>query len=72
MQYFDRELLDNQTIERVETTLDALQEIISNNHTIKRKYRDFYTKAQLELLDYWNARMTKKTKTKPPLDDIPF
>jgi hypothetical protein len=72
MQYFDRKLLDNQTVERVETTLDALQEIISNNHTIKEQYRDFYTKAQLELLDYWNDRMTRKTKTRPPLDDIPF
>ena len=72
MQYFDRELLDNQTAERVETTLDALQEIISNNHTIKEQYRDFYAKAQLELLDYWNDRMTRKTRTQPPLDDIPF
>lgn len=58
MKYFDRNLLDSQTIERVEDTLEAIETIIWEQTLLKiyNQYREFYTKAGEELLDYYNDR----------------
>lgn len=74
MKYFDKDLLDYQTIERVETTLDSIQTLIGE-HTILEKYREFYTKAGEELLEYYNDRIEKEAnRPKPEIteEDLPF
>ena len=59
MKYFDKEALDHQTIERVEDTLKGIETIIWEQTLLKiyNEYREFYTKAGEELLDYYNDRV---------------
>ena len=78
MKYFDKKALDHQTIERVEDTLTAIETIIWEQTLLKiyNEYREFYTKAGEELLNYYNDRVEKedsKKKVKRSEDiELPF
>ena len=72
MKYFDKELLDNATIERIESNLNSYQEIVQDS-TILDKYKDFYQKAMDELLEYYYERIERPIDTSLKLqDDFPF
>ncbi len=72
MKYFDKSLLDNRPIERIEEQLDAYQTIVWD-YSILAKYREYYSEIMGELLDYYNDRVeTEDTRPKPILNDLPF
>lgn len=72
MKYFDKSLLDNRPIERIEEQLEAYQTIIWD-YSVLAKYREYYSKIMGELLDYYNDRVeTEDTRPEPILNDLPF
>ena len=73
MEYFDKSLLDNRPIERIDEQLEAYQTIIWD-YTILARYREFYSKVMEELLNYYNERvMTEPSKDTSKLpDELPF
>lgn len=76
MKYFDKELLDNRTIERIEEQLEAYQTVVWD-YSVLKEYRDFYSEIMGELLDYYNDRMEKEPEYTQKLidsmpDDLPF
>ena len=72
MKYFDKELLNSSTIERLESNLDSYQEIVQDL-TILDKYKDFYQKVMDELLEYYYKRIERPIDTSLKLqDDFPF
>ena len=76
MEYFDKSLLDNRPIERIDELLESYQDIIWD-YSILAKYREFYSKVMEELLNYYDDRielepeLTKKIVSNMP-DDLPF
>lgn len=72
MKYFDKSLLDNRPIERIEEQLEAYQTIIWD-YSVLAKYREYYSEIMGELLDYYNDRVEKEdTRPEPILNDLPF
>jgi len=74
MEYFDKNLLDNQTIERVEKTLNGIETIL-REYSLLPQYREFYTKAGEELLDYYYNRLEQEEKKPIPTTkeiELPF
>ena len=72
MKYFDKNLLNNRPIERIEEQLEAYQTIIWD-YSILAKYREYYSEIMGELLDYYNDRVeTEDTRPEPILNDLPF
>jgi hypothetical protein len=72
MKYFDKSLLDNRPIERIEEQLEAYQTIIWD-YSVLAKYREYYSEIMEELLDYYNNRIEKEiSMPKPVPDDLPF
>lgn len=72
MKYFDKSLLDNRPIERIEEQLEAYQTIIWD-YSVLAKYREYYSEIMGELLDYYNDRVeTEDTRPEPILNDLPF
>lgn len=72
MKYFDKSLLDNRPIERIDEQLEAYQTIVWD-YSILAKYREYYSEIMGELLDYYNDRVeTEDTRPKPILNDLPF
>ena len=72
MEYFDKNLLDNRPIERIEEQLDAYQTIVWD-YSVLAKYREYYSEIMGELLDYYNNRVeTEDTRLEPILNDLPF
>ena len=72
MEYFDKTLLGNRPIERIEEQLGAYQTIVWD-YSVLAKYREYYSEIMGELLDYYNNRVeTEDTRPKPILNDLPF
>lgn len=75
MKYFDIDTLDSQTIERVETTLNSMDNL-SHDYSILKEYRQFYSDAEEELLDYYYNRLEREALTKKSTTlqeaDLPF
>lgn len=78
MKYFDKQLLDNRSLESISKQLDTLQELVSD-YTILGQYRTFYSETMQELLEYfWDRQEMEAKKVKLvageeiALEDIPF
>lgn len=78
MEYFDKQALDNRSIEWIGEQLDDYQGIVSDA-TILDKYRTFYSKVMEELLEYYfdryeadyNAKMEKQGEEEL-ISELPF
>ena len=73
MRYFNKDLLDYQCIERVESTLNGFG-TLSNEHTIlPQQHKEFLINAQSELIDYYNNRVEFEAKHPRQKDtELPF
>ncbi len=63
MKYFDKNLLDNQELERIESTLDSFFTLSNEDTVIPQQHKEFLTDAQAELLEYYNDRITYERPT---------
>ena len=74
MEYFDKSLLDNDSIEKIVEILNYFNYILNENSLLP-KYREFYKQAGEELLNYYNQRYPQEIEKLPKDingDELPF